>query len=68
MAARSVYSREELRQLRTVFRAGSKPECPRCLTPLEISRTIPPSSAVGYVRRRVWWVCPQCRRSAVLDG
>jgi uncharacterized protein with PIN domain len=61
-----VYSRSELDRLRKQARRGGALRCPRCSEAL-LPRSVPPRSEVGYVRSRVWWVCPACRRSAVLD-
>jgi uncharacterized protein with PIN domain len=61
------YSRSELAELRADARMGRPLACPRCGASLE-GRPVPPDSRVSYVRSRVWWMCPACRRSAVLDA
>jgi hypothetical protein len=40
--------------------------CPACGATL--ARTaITPEPGLAYVRRRVWLICPACKRSATLD-
>lgn len=60
------YTREEERELARTVRGGRDPDCPRCQAPLD-RREVPPRPEVSYVRRRLWLVCPECRRSAVVD-
>lgn len=40
--------------------------CPACAHDLS-ERPVPTPGALPYVRRRVWILCPACRRSAALD-
>lgn len=60
------YTREEERELMRAVHAGRDPACPRCDVPLD-RREVPPRPEVSYVRRRLWLVCPECGRSAVVD-
>lgn len=62
----SNYSRQELAELRTAAREGRQLACPRCDVPLE-PHPVPARPPVAYVRDRVWYLCPSCERSAVLD-
>lgn len=62
-----VYTRTELSGLRTDVAAGRAVRCPRCSVELA-RRPVPPNADVAYVRRRVWWVCPECKRSAILEA
>jgi uncharacterized protein with PIN domain len=66
MTEAELYSRSELAGLRDDAREGRPLACPRCGAEL-VSRPVPPDSRVSYVRSRIWWMCPECRRSAVLD-
>jgi uncharacterized protein with PIN domain len=61
-----VYSKEEMAELRASRRSRATPTCPRCRTKLA-ARPIEANRQVSYVRRRTWWICPTCGRSAVLD-
>lgn len=67
MSREAVYSKDELAELRASARFGRPLECPRCRTSL-LSRPVVQSREVAYVRTRTWWICPECRRSAVLDA
>jgi len=62
-----VFSRSELVEIRADLRLGHPPECPTCTAPL-LSRPIPPREDVAYVRHRIWLLCPQCQRSALLEA
>ncbi|TVR64029.1 MAG: hypothetical protein EA422_07785 [Gemmatimonadales bacterium] len=66
MTKRKIFSRLELAALReSLPRDGTLP-CPRCRVPME-SSPVPRPPGVSYVRRRRWYLCPSCGRSAVLD-
>lgn len=61
------YSDEQRsRILREARRSAAKPLCPACGTPLE-AKAVPPRDEVSYVRRRRWYVCGSCGRSAVFE-
>jgi hypothetical protein len=64
---RRVFSRGELVEIRANLRRGLSPACPTCSTPL-LPRPIPPREDVAYVRHRIWLLCPQCQRSALLEA
>ncbi|NJD09580.1 MAG: hypothetical protein FIB01_03735 [Gemmatimonadetes bacterium] len=54
------------RGLALALARGLALECPRCAAPM-IRQEVRPGQGVPYVRRRVWVLCPVCRRSAALD-
>jgi len=56
----------QVEQIAQEVRTGEPPTCPECSVPLE-SRQVPPRTDVSYVRNRVWLVCSNCRRTAVID-
>lgn len=60
------YTREQEERVLAAVRSGGVPSCPRCGEPLQRTE-VPPREGVPYVRHRVWFVCPPCRRSVVLD-
>jgi hypothetical protein len=60
------YSREQRRALEEAARRGGPLHCPACGTELA-RREITPSPELPYVRRRVWLICPGCRRTAVVE-
>ncbi|CAN5634820.1 hypothetical protein BH23GEM10_BH23GEM10_02370 [soil metagenome] len=45
---------------------GRPLECPYCHVALG-SQDVERTPEIAYVRRRVWVICPQCRRTAGLD-
>lgn len=45
---------------------GETPDCPACGASLS-QRPVTPSQQVSYVRRRVWLLCPSCRRTGAVD-
>ncbi len=66
MSRLRIFSREELAELRSLLAGGDLLRCPRCGVILE-SKPVPRPPGVAYVRRRQWYLCPSCGRSAVLD-
>jgi hypothetical protein len=66
MTGEGVYTRQEVAGLARNAREGRPLICPRCGEPLQ-AEEVPPRSEVAYVRSRIWWVCPECRRSAILE-
>lgn len=66
MEDRPIYSRRELAELRRAAGRGEPLVCPRCDVTLLV-HPVPGRPAVAYVRDRVWYLCPSCDRSAVLD-
>lgn len=62
----SSFSAAERRALAAALASGAEPACPSCGTRLDPREVRPPGS-VSYVRRRVWLLCPTCRRSGAVD-
>jgi hypothetical protein len=60
------YDAGERRVLEQLLRRGEALLCPACGAQLSVAAVQPPG-AVAYVRRRVWVLCPACRRTASLD-
>jgi hypothetical protein len=60
------YDAAQRRGLEVALNAGGPLHCPVCGAVLAQQR-VEPVAAVAYVRRRVWVICPDCRRSASLD-
>jgi hypothetical protein len=60
------YTREQRGEIERAIRGGEAARCPACSEPL-IERQVPPRQDVAYVRRRLWLVCPACRRTASVD-
>lgn len=61
------YTAAERRTLEMALREGRAPRCPHCDVTLS-AQPVERSPEVSYVRHRVWVLCPQCRRTAGLDG
>lgn len=61
------YSAQERRRLADALARGEAPTCPACGAALA-RREIAPKRDVPYVRRRVWLICPACKRSAAVDA
>ena len=59
------YTREERHALEEALRSD-KLECPACGGRLS-AQDVPVPPGVSYVRRRVWIVCLDCKRSASID-
>lgn len=66
MDSKEIFSRSELAELRSAAREGRRLYCPRCAVELTAHRISRPPE-VSYVRRRTWYLCPSCHRSAVVD-
>ncbi|HET9986673.1 MAG TPA: hypothetical protein VFQ38_24055 [Longimicrobiales bacterium] len=60
------YTAEERHRLEEAVRAGATPRCPACGAVLA-RREVPPKRELPYVRRRIWLICPACKRSAAVD-
>lgn len=63
------FSAAEQAEIREAVLAAVVPHCPRCdshpaMTRKEIGGG---SFGLGYQRKRDWFVCPRCRRSAIFD-
>jgi transposase-like protein len=63
------YSLAEQSAIRTDVLAERVPHCPRCVPPSAMTRKAigGGSFGLGYQRKRDWFVCPTCRRSAIFD-
>lgn len=60
------YTREQRSALGEAARRDEPLHCPACGTELA-RREIKPRPELPYVRRRLWLICPHCRRSAVVE-
>ena len=67
MVDRAQYDAVELAAIRDAFVRGDAPVCPRCLVSMSERRIGGGSFGLGYARRREWFICPRCRRSALFD-
>ncbi|MCC7055473.1 MAG: hypothetical protein IT355_19520 [Gemmatimonadaceae bacterium] len=63
------YSVAESAMIRREVLDGTAPHCPRCAShPVMGRKEIGGGSfGLGYQRRRDWFVCPRCHRSAIFD-
>jgi hypothetical protein len=63
------YSLAEQGAIRASARSGAAPTCPRCAEhPVLFEKPIGGGSfGLGYRRRRVWFMCGRCHRSAMFD-
>lgn len=63
------YSATESAAIRAAVLAGGPPQCPRCEAhPVMARKEIGGGSfGLGYQRKRDWFVCPSCHRSAIFD-
>ncbi len=63
------YSLAEQSEIRAAVLAALTPHCPRCAGhPALIRKAIGGGSfGLGYQRKRDWFVCPRCHRSAIFD-
>jgi transposase-like protein len=62
------YNAAERQALARAVQSGGEepPSCPSCGATMSV-REIEPSRQVSYVRRRVWLLCPSCKRTAAVD-
>jgi transposase-like protein len=67
MAEHARYESPEEQAMRDAIAAGRAPECPRCGVTMTARAIGGGSFGLGYARRRAWYICPQCRRSAIFD-
>ncbi|MDZ7632546.1 MAG: hypothetical protein U5K74_14650 [Gemmatimonadaceae bacterium] len=63
------YSLSEQAAIRAAVLSETPPQCPRCAShPVMSRKGIGGGSfGLGYQRRRDWFVCPACHRSAIFD-
>jgi hypothetical protein len=66
-ASGGIFDASERHALEADLREGRPLTCPVCAVPLSV-QAVAPGGDVAYVRRRVWALCPACRRSAGLDA
>ncbi|SVD12188.1 uncharacterized protein METZ01_LOCUS365042 [marine metagenome] len=60
------FTAEQEKALAEAFGAKSQLTCPVCTVTMD-QRPVRPRQDVSYVRDRIWFICPSCRRSIVLD-
>jgi uncharacterized protein with PIN domain len=60
------YSSAARRAIKAGLESGAPSRCPACGAELAI-REVEPPGQVSYVRRRVWVLCPACKRTAAVD-
>jgi len=53
-------------ELADALARGAPLRCPECQLALTWQE-VRPAEGVPYVRRRIWVMCPGCRRTAALD-
>jgi hypothetical protein len=66
MAGAGTFDATARRGFEQDLRQGRSPCCPFCGIELK-AQPVEPSAQVSYVRRRLWVLCPACRRSATID-
>jgi hypothetical protein len=67
-SGRAQYAPDEQQRIRHDWETGDSARCPRCAVAMH-RRTIGGGSfGLGYARRRIWLLCPHCRRSAIFDA
>jgi hypothetical protein len=62
------YTGDEQQEIRRQWLAGEAPACPRCARAMHPKSIGGGSFGLGYARRRLWLLCPGCRRSAIFDA
>ncbi|MDX1566575.1 MAG: hypothetical protein R3223_02170 [Longimicrobiales bacterium] len=61
------FSDREMEALKRAARCSTGSiDCPHCGAPLD-QREVPPRPDVSYVRERIWLLCGNCDRSAIID-
>lgn len=61
------YTATEEAVIRAAAGGGGTPECPRCRVAMTRRSIGGGSFGLGYARRREWFLCPTCHRSAIYD-
>jgi transposase-like protein len=61
------YTAEEEGAIRAAATGGAIPTCPRCTVTMSRRSIGGGSFGLGYARRREWFLCPSCHRSAIYD-
>jgi len=67
VAEHARYEAAEEKLIRAALGGETPPACPRCGVAMTERSIGGGSFGLGYARRRVWLICPQCRRSAIFD-
>ena len=67
MSDRAQYDEVEEISIRSAYKEGGMPECPRCHVLMRRSEIGGGSFGLGYSRKREWLLCPKCRRSVLFD-
>lgn len=67
-AARAQYEPEEQRSICREWGERGAAVCPRCGVAMNLRTIGGGSFGLGYARRRLWLLCPGCRRSAIFDA
>jgi hypothetical protein len=67
LTERARYTPTEESAIRAAAARGETPECPRCLAAMTRRSIGGGSFGLGYARRREWFLCPVCHRSAIYD-
>lgn len=67
MTERARYTPEEEAAIRATASQGGTPECPICHVAMTRRSIGGGSFGLGYSRRREWFLCPRCHRSAIYD-
>jgi hypothetical protein len=65
---RAQYEAEEQGRIRADWDATAGARCPRCAVAMHQRAIGGGSFGLGYARRRVWLLCPRCRRSVIFDA
>lgn len=60
------FTAEQRARLAGLARRAEPVPCPACGSSMSRQDVEPPPD-VAYVRRRVWLICPSCKRSASVD-
>lgn len=62
----AAFTAEERRKVAAALAQDAAPACPACGSLLDVRPVVPPRT-VSYVRRRLWLLCPSCRRTGTVD-
>jgi hypothetical protein len=65
---RAQYAPDEEQEVRAQFEAEGSARCPQCVVAMNQRSIGGGSFGLGYARRRVWLLCPRCRRSVIFDA
>lgn len=60
------FTAAERRRIAAALVESSAPSCPACGERLDV-RPVEPPKSVSYVRRRLWLLCPGCRKTGAVD-